>query len=489
MSIRVRFPPSPTGFMHVGNARTAIFNWLYARRVGGALVLRIEDTDRQRSSEEMTQVILDGLEWLGLDWDEGPFFQSDGVERHRTEAEDLVGRGLAYRDFSTSEQVEADKAYQHQGGESQPWRQRAQAMSAGESAERASAGEPYAIRFRVPDGDTVWDDVVHGEKRIENAGIADFVILRTDRSPIYNLAVVSDDADMGITHVIRGDDHLSNTPKQILLYEALGRPVPTFAHLPMILGADGRRLSKRHGAVSVEAYREQGILPWALVNFLALLGWSPGDDRELMEISELVEAFSLERVVKKAAVFDPEKLEWMNGRHLERADGERLAPAVARVLRERHGDAADQVDPARLLGATRAIKGRVRTVLDLADQAWPLVQDDLTYDDTSMRKAWRDAPAVRALLQAVRDLIERHALSEEALDPAVRALAAEREVGVGRVFQPLRVALTGTSVSPPIYDVLAVLGKDECLRRLRAADDLLAKREGETGTPDDDPEA
>ncbi len=474
MSIRVRFPPSPTGYLHVGRARTAIFNWLLARRVSGTLVLRIEDTDRERSSDEMTRTILDGMRWLGLDWDEGPFFQSDGVERHRADARSMVERGRAYRDFSIPEEVEADRAYRHQSGEGQPWRARALALGPGEAEERAAAGEPHAIRFHVPEGVTAWDDLVHGERRFENAEIADFVILRTDGSPTYNLAVVSDDAEMAITHVIRGDDHLSNTPKQILIYEALERPVPSFGHLPMILGSDGRRLSSRHGAVSVEEYREQGILPWALVNFLALLGWSPGDDREVMEIEELVAAFSLERVVKKSAVFDPEKLEWLNGRHLERAPATRLVPIVRDALGQAPGGEIGDVDEDRLTAAIAAVKGRVRTVRALAEQVGPLVRDEFPYDEKAVKKAWRDPSAVLPLLEAAREVLAETPFEEEELDGALRGLAESRGIGAGKLFQPLRVALTGTAVSPPIFDVILVLGRERCLARLDRARGHLA---------------
>ena len=481
MSIRVRFPPSPTGFLHVGGARTAVFNWLLARQQGGALVLRIEDTDKERSTDEATQAILDGMTWLGLDWDEGPFHQSDGLVRHKGDVAFMLERGRAYRDFSTPEQVEADRGYQHHAGDGavteQPWRVRAAALGAEESQARAESGEPYAIRFRVPDGQTRWDDLVHGPKVVENGGIADFVIQRADGTPTYNLAVVSDDAHMRISHVIRGDDHISNTPKQILIYEALEKPVPVFGHLPMVLGTDGKRLSKRHGAVSVEAYREEGILPWALVNFLALLGWSPGDDREFMEIEELVESFAIDRVVKKSAVFDQEKLQWLNGRHLEHADAGALVPIVRETLLQARGDSAGGLDPERLSAATDAVKGRVRTVVALADQVWPLVQDQIEYDEKSMKKAWRDPAATRDLLGAVREVLVSSPFEEDSLDPALRTLAESRGVGAGKVFQPLRVALTGTSVSPPIYDVLRVLGKEQTLARLDTADDLLDELE------------
>jgi glutamyl-tRNA synthetase len=335
MTLRARFAPSPTGYLHVGGARTALFNWLLVRKEGGVFVLRIEDTDRERSTEAHTQAILTGMEWLGLDWDEGPFFQSQGLERHKAHALQLLESGAAYRDFSKPEAAAQDREEEKaSGGRSRKARQRADAMSPGDVAARLEAGEPFAVRFRVPEGETVWQDGVHGEMRFKNDEIDDLVILRSDGTPTYNLAVVSDDVEMGITLVLRGDDHLSNTPKQILLYEALGRPVPTFAHVPLILGPDGKRLSKRHGATAVGDYEKEGILPEAMFNFLAFLGWSPGDDREIFSRPELVEAFSLERVLKKSAVFDLEKLRWMNGQHLMRMPTEELLPKVEARLRE-----------------------------------------------------------------------------------------------------------------------------------------------------------
>ena len=336
MTLRVRFAPSPTGYLHVGGARTALFNWLLARGQHGTFILRIEDTDRERSDEAHTQAILHGLSWLGLDWDEGPYFQSDGLERHRRDALQLLGEGKAYRDFTTPESLRAIAGSRDAENVSGVARALAEEMGEEESAKRAAAGEPHAIRFRVPEGETRWDDVVHGEMRFANADLDDLVILRSDGTPTYNMAVVSDDVEQRVTHVLRGDDHISNTPKQILLYRALGRPVPVFGHMPLILGADGKRLSKRHGATAVGEYESEGILPEAMFNFLSLLGWNPGDEREVMSQGELVAAFSLARLQKKSAVFDVEKLGWLNGQHLARTPAERLVPMVLAQL-ERAG--------------------------------------------------------------------------------------------------------------------------------------------------------
>ena len=319
--MRLRFAPSPTGYLHVGGARTALFNWLLARRNGGAFLLRIEDTDRNRSRPEHVEAILGGLRWLGIDWDEEPVFQADGLERHRADALLLLERGSAYRDFTPQEEFERARdaaVAAGSGAVTRLSRELAARVPAVEAERRAAAGEPFAVRFRVPGGNTSWRDMVHGEKRFANGEIEDFVILRGDGTPTYNHAVVSDDAHMKVSHVIRGDDHISNTPKQILLYEALGHEVPTFGHLPMILGPDGKRLSKRHGAQAVNSYEEEGVLPEAMVNFLALLGWSPGTDEELMSRDQLVARFAMDRVLKKGSVFDSAKLYWMNGKYMGR---------------------------------------------------------------------------------------------------------------------------------------------------------------------------
>jgi len=462
--LRVRFAPSPTGHLHVGGARTALFNWLLARQRGGVFVLRIEDTDRERSTEAHTRAILEGMGWLGLDWDEGPRFQSEGVERHRAQARNLLEEDHAYRDFA-------------EPGE--PPR-----------TEGDPEGEPFAIRFRVPEGETRWEDRVHGPMRFDNGEIEDFVILRRDGSPTYNFAVVSDDADEGITHVLRGDDHLSNTPKQILLYRALGEEVPRFGHFPMILGADGKRLSKRHGATSVEAYREEGILPEAMVNFLALLGWSPGDDREFMTVDELIEAFSLDRVLKKGSAFDREKLEWLNGQHLQATDAERLAPLVGEQLlrRDRLGpEALDALGEAWLEGLVELLKVRHRTVADIAEQVEPYATGPVQFDPAAVGKHWeKDPDGVARRLEAARDALaelDDEAWTLERLEETLRGLAGALEVGFGKLVQPMRVALLGTDQSPGIFDVLFYVGRDRTLRRLGRALEAVRALGGDGSAP------
>jgi glutamyl-tRNA synthetase len=475
VTLRVRFAPSPTGYLHVGGARTALFNWLLARRAGGTFILRIEDTDRERSTEAHTQAILHGMGWLGLDWDEGPHFQSDGLERHRRDVLRLLAEGKAYRDFTTPEQLR--EIAQRRGVEnvSPIARELADQVSPDEVVRRVEAGEPSAIRFRVPDGETRWDDLVHGEMRFGNVDIEDLVILRGDGTPTYNMAVVSDDAEQEVTHVLRGDDHISNTPKQILIHRALGHTVPVFGHMPLILGADGKRLSKRHGATAVGEYEAQGILPEAMFNFLSLLGWNPGDEREVMSREELVDAFSLERLQRKSAVFDLEKLQWLNGQHLARAATERLVPLVVAQL-EREGLDPRAVDPGgeRFRRMVDLLKVRARTVAELARQAGPYLSEGVDFDEEAVAKHWAREPRETAQrLEGLRDRLGASEWTEAALEAGVRGLAEELGIGAGKLIHPLRVALTGQAASPGIFEVLALLGRERSLGRIEAALDRL----------------
>ena len=426
--IRVRFAPSPTGSLHVGGARTAIFNWLFvqhARTHGpdrdATFVLRIEDTDKQRSTDEFTKVILDGMTWLGLTWDEGPLFQGAALARHQADAHRLCDEGKAYLDDG-------------------------------------------AIRFRVSHEEVAWDDVVHGPIAFHGRDLEDFVILRADGTPVYNFAVVSDDIAMRITHVFRGDDHISNTPKQILLYRAFGVPVPVFGHVPMILGTDGKKLSKRHGATAVADYQHQGILPRAMTNFLALLGWNPGGDRELFfDPAELVEAFTFEKVQKNAAVFDPKKLEWMNAEHLRSLGAERVAGLV--------GDELAGVAPARAIELVAAVLPRARTTLDVAHRARLRAGlEPVVFDEKAATYVATDPAAYRAALRDAADALA--GVSDWApapLEAALRQLAESKGLKAGAVMQPVRIALIGSPVSEPINELLAVIGKDEVLKRLAAA--------------------
>jgi glutamyl-tRNA synthetase len=466
---RLRFAPSPTGYLHVGGARTALFNWLYARKYGGQFLLRIEDTDKARSTDESTRAIFEGLEWLGLDWDEDVVHQGANLERHQRDVEHLVSVNAAYRCFCTAEELEQRRTEAESRKESFKYDRRCDRLPPDEVARRVKAGVPFAVRFRVSDGDTRWDDLVHGEIAFPNKDIDDFVVLRSDRTPIYNMAVVSDDIAMRITLVMRGDDHISNTPKQILLYRALGAELPQFAHVPMIHGLDGKKLSKRHGATAVGDYRHQGILPSAMVNFLALLGWSPGGDRELMSLAEMVELFSTDGLQKKAAIFDPKKLEWMNGQHLSRTPAIELEPVVTPMMLDAGVATADELATRRgwYLALIDLLKVRARTVGDIVRQATPYFAADIPYEEQAVHQHWKDAPAAADVLRATRGrLAEVEPWAPDAIERALRELAEERGVAAGKIFQPLRVALTGMSVSPGIFEVLVAMGRDLALRRL-----------------------
>jgi glutamyl-tRNA synthetase len=464
----------------VGGARTALFNWLWARHTGGTLVLRIEDTDAQRSTAEMIQGILEGLEWLAIDWDEGPFYQSESGARHRQAAESLVEKGSAYPCFCTVEMLAAEREAAIARKESYVYSGRCRALDPGESARRRGEGEPCTIRFAVPAGETAWEDVVHGHTGVDNRTIGDFIILRSDGAPIYNLAVTVDDLDMRISHVVRGDDHISNTPKQILLYRALGVEPPVFAHVPLILGPDKSKLSKRHGAVAVTAYREQGFLAEAFVNFLALLGWSPGDDREVMTRDELVASFTLDRITGKSAVFDVEKLEWLNGQHLSRLSGAELA-AIARPVFVRAGIAGEEELERRATwfeDLMTLVKTRSRTLHDLVEQGRPFFAGAVEYQPDAVEKFWQDAAAADDALAVA----EEYAAAEnewgdlEAMEARLRALAEARGVPAGKVMQSMRVALTGQRVSPGIFETMAAMGPGVVRERLAAARAWLAGR-------------
>jgi glutamyl-tRNA synthetase len=475
--IRVRFAPSPTGYLHVGGARTALFNWLVARRAGGVFILRIEDTDRARSSDAMTQAIVEGLLWLGLDWDEGPLHQADGIERHRRDAARLLESGGAYRCFCTQEELEGRRSAAEAAGGAYRYDRRCLGIAAQEAEARAAAGEPFTLRCRVPDEPIEWHDAVHGPIRFEADAIDDFIILRSDRTPIYNLAVVSDDIEMHVTHVIRGDDHISNTPKQIVLYHAFGAPLPVFAHVPMILGPDGKRLSKRHGATAVGEYQKEGILPGAMVNFLALLGWNPGDEQEVFDRDELVQRFSLEGINHKSAVFDAQKLEWMNAQHINRLPAASLEPMVLDAF-ERAGliDLQHTPDRAWLLELIELLKPRARRLTDFAAHAVPYLRDRVEYDEVAVAKHWKD-DATADRLAALRARLEGVAeWRPEPLETELRALANELGTSAGKLIHPLRVALTGAAVSPGIFEVMTVMRRERVLQRLDEAVARLSSR-------------
>jgi glutamyl-tRNA synthetase len=470
---RLRFAPSPTGYLHVGGARTALFNWLLARKLGGQFLLRVEDTDKARSTDESTRAIFEGLRWLGLDWDEEVVFQGANLERHRADAQRLLDSGKAYRCFCTTEELAERRAAAEAAGGAFAYDRRCDKLAQDEVAGRVAAGTPFVLRFRVPDGETAWDDLVHGRIAFPNKDIDDFVILRSDATPIYNHAVVSDDIAMRITLVMRGDDHISNTPKQILLYEALGAPLPQFAHLPMIHGTDGKKLSKRHGATAVGDYQHKGILPQAMVNFLALLGWSPGGDfDEVMSREQLVEAFSGDGLLKKAAVFDPAKLEWMNGQHLARmpiADAAALLRGPL-VTAGHTTEAWLDANGAWYHKLLELLRVRARLTDELVAQAKPYFTDDFDYEPDAVAKQWKDPALAQSLLTACGDTLRTlEPFDEATMEPAMRALAESKGVGAGKLLQPLRVALVGSAASPGIFEVMALLGRERTLARIDRA--------------------
>jgi glutamyl-tRNA synthetase len=473
---RVRFAPSPTGYLHVGGARTALFNWLYARQTGGAFLLRIEDTDKARSTDESERAIFEGLEWLGLNWDEQVVHQALGLPRHQRDANFLLDTGSAYRCFCTAEELEVMRKEATARKDSFKYDRRCDLLAPDEIKRRLDAGIPFVVRFRMPEGETAWDDAVHERIAFPNKDIEDFVILRSDGTPIYNLAVVSDDIDMGITLVMRGDDHISNTPKQIQLYRALGNEPPRFAHVPMIHGMDGKKLSKRHGATAVADYQNEGILPGAMVNFLALMGWSPGGDREVMSLEEMIALFSLDGLQKKAAIFDTKKLEWMNGQHLSRSSALALEPRLTPALVSAGVADRAMLDSRRewYLRLIDLLKVRARTLLDMVRQAAPFFPGDIAYDPEAVEKQWKDREASMAILLAVQNkLANAGGWTTETLEEALRSLAAERGVAAGKIFQPLRVALTGLTVSPGIFEVLIAMGPELTTKRLRDAYEFL----------------
>jgi glutamyl-tRNA synthetase len=469
--VRVRFAPSPTGYLHIGGARTALFNWLYARRRGGMFVLRIEDTDSERSSWEMVSGIVDGLRWLGLDWDEGPdiggphapYFQSQRIEQYRALAERLVAEGHAYYCYCSVDTLRQKRQDAEAAGGGWIYDRTCCALSADTVAGNEAAGLPRAVRFKVPPGRTSFPDLVHGPITFDNANIEDFVVLRADRQPTYHLSVVADDIDMAITHVVRGDDHISNTPKHVLLYHAFAAPPPHFAHVPLILGPDRKRLSKRHGATSVTEYERLGYLPEAMVNFLSLLGWSPGGDRELFTREELVGAFTLEGISGGNAVFNPEKLDWFNQQHIMRLPIEELAGRISGLLAAA-GLWSDEVEPDRhewLYKAIELVRSRVKKLPQFLDELRPFLEETVTYAAV--------LPELSASLAAVRPF------SSQNLEAALRDLARARGIKAALLIHATRVAVTGRAVSPGLFDVLALLGPDRVSARIHNALNCLPK--------------
>lgn len=455
MTVRTRFAPSPTGWLHIGGARTALFNWLYARHFGGKFILRIEDTDQVRSTDEATRAILEAMNWLGLDCDEGPFHQCDRIEIYREAARKLVAEGKAYYCSCSPEQLEKKRERAMAEGRKPKYDGTCREKDIGPGPNRV-------IRFRSsPVGVTILKDLIKGPISFNNEELDDLIIERSDGFPTYNFAVVIDDAQMGITHVIRGDDHVNNTPRQALLYEALGYEIPEFAHVPMILGSDKTRLSKRHGATSVTAYRDMGYLPEALVNYLVRLGWSHGD-QEIFSLSELIEYFSLDSVGKSAAVFNPDKLIWLNQHYIKSRDTEALAETAVPYFQSLGADASDREYLKKVVADLRT---RAKTMVDLAESGMFYFNDDLKYDPEIAAK-FLDQTGKGYLRKIGEGLSSLDTLTKETIEDLLRKLSVELDAKLKNVIQPLRVSLTGKTVSPGIDEVILTLGKERTLKRI-----------------------
>ncbi len=466
MTKRTRFAPSPTGYLHVGGARTALFSWLHARKHGGAFILRIEDTDLERSTPESVNAILEGMTWLGLEYDEGPFYQTERFDRYNEVIEELMEKGLAYRCSCSRERLDDLRETAMANKEKPRYDGHCRSLD-------ISPDTPHVIRFLNPDdGVVVVDDMVRGRVSFSNAELDDLIIRRTDGSPTYNLTVVVDDSDMGITDVIRGDDHLNNTPRQINILKALDKEIPRYAHLPMILGDDGARLSKRHGAVSVMQYMEQGILPEALINYLVRLGWSHGD-QEVFSQEELIQLFDVDDVNKSASSFNTEKLLWLNQHYIKEADSYHLAHLLSPHLGRLGIDPAEGPD---IVKVVEAQKERAKTLVEMAEISEFIYRDFEEYDEKAAKKNLR--PVVREPLEKMKEALQQLDNWEETtLHQCVEDVSASLELKMGKVAQPLRVAVVGRAASPGIDVTLALIGKDACLRRIDMALEFIRKRE------------
>ncbi|MFN3396794.1 MAG: glutamate--tRNA ligase, partial [Thermodesulfovibrionales bacterium] len=461
--VRVRFAPSPTGYLHIGGARTALFNWLFARHNKGKFILRIEDTDRSRSTEEYIEAIIEGMEWLKLDWDEGPYRQTDRFDIYRSYVERLLTEGKAYRCYCTPEELEERRQKALAEVRSPKYDGRCKDIK------EPIPGKPFAVRFMMPqEGQVVIKDMIKGDVVFENSQLDDLIIMRSDGTPTYNFVVVVDDVEMGITHVIRGDDHLNNTPKQIHIYRALGYEIPEFAHLPMILGADKTRLSKRHGATSVLAYRDMGYLPDALVNYLVRLGWSYGD-QEIFTRQELIDYFTFENVGKSSAIFNPEKLLWLNAQYIMRTDEDELAGLVMPFL-IKEGIIAEgtEIDIQWLSRAIRTLKERAKTLVELSKMLRYYIAEEVEYEEKARQKFLN--PSILDYLVLIRDSLD--ALTEftaHEIEKVFREFIEKHNIKLGQIAQPVRVAMTGGTESPGIFEVLEVVGKERAIRRLDRA--------------------
>jgi glutamyl-tRNA synthetase len=473
---RVRFAPSPTGYLHVGGARTALFNWLFARHFSGTLVLRIEDTDLERSTAEMVEGILQGMQWLGINWDEGPYFQTQRTDLYRAAAAKLIDSGAAYYCFCSKDELESRRAKAAEEGRPPRYEGICRKLTAAEALRRRSAGEAAAVRFAIPEGgSTSFDDAVFGKVEFANSELEDFVLLRSDSNPTYHLSVVADDIDLKISHIIRGADHISNTPKQVLLYQALGATMPVFAHVPLILGPDKTRLSKRHGATSVMSYRDEGIVPEAFRNFLALLGWTPPEGTpEILGDAELVRLFSLEGISRSNAVFDRAKLDWFNSEYIRGYPAHKLLPLIEEEWKK-VGLRPIRRDGNWLLSTIELLKPRARSLKDFAGSFRAFFVDDFDPDPAAVEKFLQVENVRRLLIELGGRYAASEDFSEQETEKILREFAAEKGVKAGALINGARVALTGQAVAPSLFAVMSALGQDLIVARLKNIEETVAR--------------
>ncbi len=465
--VRVRFAPSPTGHLHVGGARTALFNYLFAKNHNGKFLLRIEDTDRERSEESFVSEINQSLQWLGFNWDEKPLYQSDRMEAYLNTVSKLIATKNAYNCFCEPSELDEKRKEAQQNNRQYKYDQKCRHLDKADIENHLKNEDKFAIRFAVPNGGvTVVRDLVYGEVKFENNEIDDFIILRRNGTPTYQLAVVTDDKHMAISNVIRGDDHLSNTPKQLLIFKALGAYPPLYAHLPLIMGPDGRRLSKRHGATSVAEFRNEGILPEALLNHLALLGWSPKDDTEFMDIDELIRRFEIKHVSKRSAIFDYKKLIWLNGLHLSSKSAKDLIPIVSTEWGLADNN---EVNDVFLLKVLELVKARAKTKEELINFGKYFFEDPGSYDEKGKNKHWNESSVNSNIQKLVQNLEELNSFKEEKIEEVLRSTAETLGIKAAELIHPVRLALTGYSVSPSLFEIMELLGKAVSLRRLKLA--------------------
>ncbi|MEE2876681.1 MAG: glutamate--tRNA ligase [Candidatus Neomarinimicrobiota bacterium] len=466
---RVRFAPSPTGELHLGGARTALFNYLFARQKGGQFFLRIEDTDVQRSKSEFVDQIRYSLEWLGLNWDEPIVYQSRRRDAHHDAVRRLLKDGGAYRCFCTVEELAKERDEAAKSKKLYRYSSRCRNISDEELKQRLNRADPFCLRLLIPNGKTKFTDAVYGPIEVDHKEIDDFIIQRTDGTPTYNFTVVVDDLEMEINWVIRGEDHLANTPKQIIVYKALGSKPPKFSHLPMILGPNGQRLSKRHGATGVQEYRDMGVLPEGLLNYLALLGWSPGNDREVLGFSELIKEFSLKKVIKKGAVFDEKKLNWICGQHLSGKESRDLLASLRSLDQEWHKDENQDY----LLKVIEMVKPRAKSLSELDQYSDYFFTDPTSFDEKPVRKRWKDHSVTELMNRywlSLHDLINWDAAT---LEEHLRTFSESEEISAGKLIHPTRIAISGQGVGPSLFELMALIGRDRVLRRLNYAIDNL----------------